>query len=247
MKTIIISLFFIATVTLNAQVAINTDSAPANASSMLDVSSGNKGILIPRMTLTQRNGISNPATGLLIFQTDNTPGFYYNSGTSGSPAWIKIGTGIGWSITGNSGTTTSNFIGTTDNIPLTFKVNGQLAGKLDQSLHNTSFGSYSLLSIGTGQNNTALGQYALSSIYSANGNTAVGSNALADNAADENTAVGYNALTANNMGINNTAMGAWALSGNMEGQGNTAIGYYSLKNNSSGSHMTAIGERALFS
>src|SRR6476659_708106 len=52
-----------------------------NASSLLEVKSTTKGILIPRMTQTQRNAIATPATGLLIYQTDKTPGFYYYSGT----------------------------------------------------------------------------------------------------------------------------------------------------------------------
>lgn len=71
-------------------VAINTDGSNADNSAMLDVKSTNAGILVPRLTLSQRNGISNPATGLMIFQTDNTPGFYYNAGSSASPSWIKL-------------------------------------------------------------------------------------------------------------------------------------------------------------
>jgi len=64
-------------------------SAP-NASSKFEVSSTTQGFLMPRMTKTQRNSISNPTSGLIIFQTDNTPGFYYYNGTS----WIAIsGTG----------------------------------------------------------------------------------------------------------------------------------------------------------
>lgn len=71
-------------------VAINTDGTTANPSAMLDVKSTNAGILVPRLTLAQRGAISNPATGLLIFQTDNTPGFYYNTGTPAVPSWIKL-------------------------------------------------------------------------------------------------------------------------------------------------------------
>ena len=48
-----------------------------NPSSLLEVKSTKKGILIPRMTKTQRNAISSPAQGLLIFQTNDSPGFYY--------------------------------------------------------------------------------------------------------------------------------------------------------------------------
>ncbi|HVX25716.1 MAG TPA: tail fiber domain-containing protein [Parafilimonas sp.] len=57
-----------------------------NASSLLEIKSTTKGLLIPRMTKIQRNLIASPATGLLVYQTDNAPGFYYYSGV----AWIAV-------------------------------------------------------------------------------------------------------------------------------------------------------------
>lgn len=69
-----------------SQVAVNTDNSAADASAMLDVKSVNSGFLIPRMDASARNGISNPATGLLVFQTDAPAGFYYYNGIS----WQKI-------------------------------------------------------------------------------------------------------------------------------------------------------------
>lgn len=71
-------------------VGINATGATPNASAMLDISSTDKGLLAPRMTEAQRNAIASPATGLLIFQTNNTSGFYYYDGT----AWVAIG-GVG--------------------------------------------------------------------------------------------------------------------------------------------------------
>ena len=65
-------------------------SSPDN-SAKLDVSSTDGGILIPRMTEVQRDAIVTPATGLMIFQTDGTAGFYYYDGT----AWTAIGSGSG--------------------------------------------------------------------------------------------------------------------------------------------------------
>jgi hypothetical protein len=50
-------------------VAINTDSAPPDPSAILDLSSGDKGLLIPRMTTSERNAIASPALGLQIFNT----------------------------------------------------------------------------------------------------------------------------------------------------------------------------------
>jgi hypothetical protein len=72
---------------LNAQnVAINTDGSTPDNSAMLDIKSTDKGLLIPRMA--QANRPATPATGLLIYQTDNTPGFYYYNGT----AWVQMST-----------------------------------------------------------------------------------------------------------------------------------------------------------
>jgi hypothetical protein len=62
--------------------SINTNAAVADTSAMLDVSSTTKGLLIPRMTAVQRTAIPTPATGLLVYQTDGSTGFYYYNGSS---------------------------------------------------------------------------------------------------------------------------------------------------------------------
>ena len=81
------TLFF--TSTLIAQgVGVNSSGATPDASAMLDVSSTTKGLLIPRMTQAQRDAISSPATGLLIYQTNNTAGYYYYNASS----WTALNT-----------------------------------------------------------------------------------------------------------------------------------------------------------
>jgi hypothetical protein len=55
---------------------------------MLDIKSTDKGLLIPRMTSAQRTGISTPVIGLIIYQTDGLPGFYFFNSSS---AWIRLG------------------------------------------------------------------------------------------------------------------------------------------------------------
>ncbi|MBL4736277.1 MAG: hypothetical protein JKY18_13240, partial [Flavobacteriales bacterium] len=87
----------------------------ASPAALLEVSSTTSGVLIPRVTLVQRNAIVAPVTSELVFQTDNTPGYYYWDGA----AWVQLltasGTGSGWATTGNAGTTVgTNFLGTTD-------------------------------------------------------------------------------------------------------------------------------------
>jgi hypothetical protein len=77
-------LLFLATQALRSlsqNVGINNDASQPHSSAMLDVMSTDKGLLIPRMTEAQRNAIASPATGLMIYQTDITPGFYYYNGT----------------------------------------------------------------------------------------------------------------------------------------------------------------------
>lgn len=78
-------------ISLQAQVGINEDGAAPDPSAMLDVKSTTKGFLTPRMTESERDAIANPATGLLIYQTDGTTGFYYNEGTPAAPTWKRIG------------------------------------------------------------------------------------------------------------------------------------------------------------
>ena len=100
---------------LAQSVAINADSSLPDASAILDLKSFTKGFLAPRMTLTQRNLIAVPAVGLLIYQTDNTPGFYCYDGGAWSPVkgsgggggsdpfWIASGNNLSNTTTGNMG------------------------------------------------------------------------------------------------------------------------------------------------
>ena len=65
---------------LSADVSIGTTN-PDN-SSVLDITSSNKGLLIPRMTVSDRLAISSPATGLMVYQTNDVSGLYFYDGTS---------------------------------------------------------------------------------------------------------------------------------------------------------------------
>ena len=84
MKQLIFSLTFIILCTLSsqAQVAIGTGSPTPDASAALDIQSTTQGMLIPRMTASQRGMIAAPALGLLVYQTDATAGFYFYNGTA---------------------------------------------------------------------------------------------------------------------------------------------------------------------
>lgn len=136
-----------------------------------------------------------------------------------------------WALTGNAGTdSTATFIGTTDNKPLIFRVNGQRAGLVSRYGTNTSLGYQSLKDA--------------SPFYSGS-----------DNKDQFNTAIGYEALMNNHAvpgnlvnfeGSFNTAIGAGALRATTNGSGNMAMGNSTLLNNISGGNNVAIGHEALF-
>ncbi len=78
MKKILFFLLISINTAIFAQVGINNDGSQPDDSSMLDVKSTNKGILIPRMTKPERDAINNPVAGLLIYNTDCNIFQYYN-------------------------------------------------------------------------------------------------------------------------------------------------------------------------
>ncbi|WP_142786337.1 hypothetical protein [Changchengzhania lutea] len=65
-----------------AQVKIGDNTTTMNSSSLLEMESTDKGLLIPRMTEAQRTAIGTPSTGLMVFQTDLPSGFYFYNGTA---------------------------------------------------------------------------------------------------------------------------------------------------------------------
>ena len=254
-------------------VAINADASLPNASAMLDIKNANKGLLIPRITLTATTDvitIPSPATSLMVYNTTAagagatavTPGYYYYNGA----AWVQLTTSAtpatAWLLTGNAGTVDgTNFIGTTDNTPFNVRVNNLKAGRIDitsasafwgylagfgntTGLQNTAVGSSALQNNTTGNNNTANGVAALS-LNTGSQNTATGSGALQNNStANNNTAQGYNALTANTTGTGNTSFGATSLITNTTSSFNTAVGLDALQLNTGASN-TAVGSGAL--
>ena len=121
-----------------AQVGIGI--ATPNANAILDLTSTNKGLLIPRVALTATNAagpITSPATSLLVYNTASasssftavTPGFYYWNGS----AWVRLNEN-GW-ISATSATTTNytgstGFLGTAGNNHIDLVTNGIVRGRL---------------------------------------------------------------------------------------------------------------------
>lgn len=213
------------------------------ASALLNITSTTKGILLPRMSTAQMLAISSPATGLTVFNTDSNKFYYYASST-----WIQLGTTSGWSLTGNSGINpATNYIGTTDDSSLIFKVGGVKSGEIasTNTTINTGFGYGALAANPSGNANSAFGGAALTAVTSGENNTAVGVGALQkDTTGSENTAIGISTLAKNLTGDENTAIGESALNKNTTGDHNVALGAHSMRNNTTGSNNVAVGYEA---
>lgn len=106
----------------NNQIAINNGGASTpDATAQVEITSTSRGLLIPRVALTQTTNISpvavTPTTSLLVYNTatvnDVSPGFYFWNGTN----WVRFQTSNtnNWTLLGNAGTNpATNFIGTSD-------------------------------------------------------------------------------------------------------------------------------------
>lgn len=123
--------------------ALNTTGSAAAASAMLDVTSTTRGVLIPRMTTTQMNAISSPATGLMVYNT-TTGSFYYYTGS----VWQAVGAGGSGTVTSvSSGNLTPVFSTSVSNATTTPSISYSLSNSaaytvLTNSTNATSAPSY---------------------------------------------------------------------------------------------------------
>lgn len=109
-------LFLIACGALGTALRAQTNTFPATgsagvgtttpvASAAIEINSTTQGLLAPRMTKAQRDAIVAPATGLLIYQTNSQPGFYYHNGAG----WTALASkGANGSLSNLSATTSIN-------------------------------------------------------------------------------------------------------------------------------------------
>jgi len=128
----VVFIFMISMVALlrsSAQVAINTDGTQPDASSMLEVKSTSKGVLVSRMGTLQRTGILTPADGLLVYDTDTKTFWFYKSGT-------------GWTeITGSGGIFTIPFSGLANNVLPLFSITNNGDGTSVDGVNNSTSSS----------------------------------------------------------------------------------------------------------
>jgi hypothetical protein len=209
----IIVMLLLVSSTLSAQVGINTDGSAPDNSAMLDVKSTTKGVLIPRMSAIDRTNIINPAAGLMVYQTNETAGFYYFTGTAWQylPATSSIS-----AIRDANGDTKVQTEKNTNDDNIRFDVGGNERMVLYDGRLHLSF-PLSNTSIGDGAGSNITNGY-------------------------ENLFVGYSTGYSNSTGYNNMFLGAWSGYANTEGYGNTFAGFYSGGSNSTGNANSYFGQ-----
>ncbi len=230
--------------------------ADPNASAQLDIQGTTGGLLLPRLTTTQRNAITSPANGLLVYNITTNNLNYFKTGTG----WTEVGagaedTGNVWLTTGNFETPIGASLGTFNQEPLRFRVGGQPSGVLWYDAEaNTFAGFASGVANQTGnQNNranTGFGTSTLTGLSTGSRNTAVGSEAgFAMTTGTRNVYMGRQAAYMHNTQSGNVAIGSTALY-HIKGNDHIAIGdsaYFGASTGLASSANIAIGKNALAS
>lgn len=151
-----------------AQVSVTADGSDPDPSSMLDVQSISKGMLVPRMTIAQRDLIASPAKGLFVYSLTNNQ-FYYNRGTSSSPDWVFFNTQ--WANNGNSIYYSGGRVGIGIDAPIyTLHVDGSIkVGNVAGDKRKIYFGDGTGVYVGEETTDNRLGLAAASLMINING------------------------------------------------------------------------------
>ncbi len=239
--------------------ALGLGTISPDPSAILDINS-TKGVLLPRVTETQKNAIASPANGLLVYQTNGTPGFYfYNGGwqqlspfaaesANRTLSNLQEPTAVNVSLLPDV-TDTKN-LGDTATAWKSLFISGNIyyAGSRfinAAGIGNNFIGTLAGLNNTTGAYNTGIGAQAMFSNTVGYSNTAGGYQALYSNINGYgNTASGHHALRSNTSTYN-TASGYVSLYANTSGYANSAAGAFALYGNTTGSYNVAYGADAL--
>jgi trimeric autotransporter adhesin len=234
--------------------SVGVGTSTPHTSAQIDISSTNKGLLIPRMSTANINAIVQPAKGLMVLDTV-TNQLLVNMGTGAAPSWQTVVAKSGWALTGNTGTDPANqYLGTTDMTPLRFRTNNFQSGEVNPDNGNVFLGyrTGSVSPTTATTNSVAIGKRALGQGRYQDGIVAIGDSALFANGdfpnssgGQGNTGVGSKSLQNNSSGRWNTALGFETLKSSGFRDGSTAVGYRALRSMVNGSYNTAVGINAL--
>jgi hypothetical protein len=225
--------------------SVGIGTATPNASAALDIKASDRGLLIPRLTATQRTAITAPPQGLMVYQTDGTPGggpqtgFWYYAGTPA--AWVFLNpTGGGADSLGNHTATLAlnlgpnPLTGTGASVGTAVGVGVRADGGLN--LGQNTPGNNVLLGYQAGA--TTTGSFNTFSGYQAGAAATTGS---------QNQFSGYQSGYVNSTGIGNLFVGYQSGIVNTTGSNNWAFGYLAGPNVNNLTNAGAIGYQATVS
>jgi len=150
----------------NAQsMGISSSSITPDASSILEIRTTTKGLLIPRMTTTERDAITSPATGLEVYNTTTNKFNFYNGS-----AWTVLLSGTS-AVNSVSGTTNRISIGGTSTDP-TVDISSSYVGQSSiTTLGTIGTGTWNGSAVTAAYGGTGIASYTVGDILYASGST----------------------------------------------------------------------------
>lgn len=242
---IVILLVFVNSAVAQGHVGVGTKTPDPSA--MLDITSTNSGLLIPRIALQAINVaapvIAPIATGVTVFNTNPAViggsgiGYYYWSQVTST--WVKLSASndpaTDWSLIGNIGTNPDvNFLGTTDDKDLVFKTKNVEGIRMNSADQSVGIGVAPL----NGVRVNVKGTIRTDDKYDLDNASFVSNGG---DPAQLSTFVGRGAGTVISTGISNTFIGASAGSKTTIGNSNTFIGDDAGRSNTTGKENVYIG------
>ena len=266
MKNLLLALTLCFSVQIGfSQVGINNPTPDASAA--LDITSTDKGLLIPRVANT--SSVSDPATGLIVYNLSDNQFHYFNgliwqqiivdrSFLSDADEDTKVLVEflpdediIRLELAGaekftfqsdSTGRSRIDFPSNNDNIGIgDVNLGSNIGGDRNVVIGMKSFGNNT-----SGNDNIGHGCRSLESNTTGSNNVGVGSNTIRKNTTGgANVAVGFNALSFNN-GFENTAIGTAAMFNSLTASRNVAVGNAAMLSNLSGGNNVSIGFASMF-
>ncbi|MEM6699011.1 MAG: tail fiber protein, partial [Bacteroidota bacterium] len=213
---------------LHSQVSINEDNTEPAPSAMLDISSNDKGLLIPRMDSTSRNNITNPAEGLMVFDSTTNSFWYYITN------WIEIGRAT--LLADTDGDTRIAVEKGEDDDLIKFDLAGTEFMRLDSGrIEILNTGRSVFIGNAAGANDS----------FDNNENIFIGdSTGHFNTTGADNVMIGTRSGALNISGSRNAFLGSYAGERNTTGENNVYIGSNAGERNTTGKRNTYIGDGA---
>ncbi len=242
------------TYNVSAQVGINTDNSDPDASAMLDIKSTNKGILIPRMSSTERQQIMEPAVGLMVYDS-TAQAFYYFNGMG----WLELLSGSVTLLADADNDTKIQVEEGVDEDMIRFDIAGEETWRMNGTrLEPSNEGKGIFIGESAGANDSLLTESSPGNFISTSNiflgyksgeqsgtglyNIGIGEETL--NLGDSmlaNIGIGYQSLSNTHLSVGNVGIGLRSLYKLEDGEVNIALGYNAVSNLTKGNGNVAIG------